>query len=140
MNGPQAWFKMALSKIGPDPNFHMNNPHGLTQLRDALRQFADERDWDRFHSPKNLASALSVEAAELLERFQWLTEDESRNLPPAELEKVRHEMADVLNYLVRLADKLDVNLLEAAREKIVLNAQKYPADKARGTAKKYSEL
>jgi NTP pyrophosphatase (non-canonical NTP hydrolase) len=118
----------------------MNNPHGLSQLRDALRQFADERDWDRFHSPKNLASALSVEAAELLERFQWLTEDESRNLPPAELEKVRQEMADVLNYLVRLADKLDVNLLEAARDKIVLNAQKYPADKARGTAKKYSEL
>jgi NTP pyrophosphatase (non-canonical NTP hydrolase) len=118
----------------------MNTSDGLSQLRDALRQFADERDWDRFHSPKNLASALSVEAAELLERFQWLTEDESRNLAPAELEKVRQEMADVLNYLVRLADKLDVNLLEAARDKIVLNAQKYPADKARGTAKKYSEL
>ena len=118
----------------------MTNPHGLTQLRDALRQFADERDWNRVHSPKNLASALSVEAAELLERFQWLTEDESRNLPPVELEKVRHEMADVLNYLVRLADKLDVNLLEAAREKIVLNAQKYPVDKAHGSAKKYSEL
>jgi dCTP diphosphatase len=116
------------------------NPHGLTQLRDALRQFADERDWDQYHSPKNLASALSVEAAELLERFQWLTEDESRKLPPVELQKVREEMADVLNYLVRLADKLDVNLLEAAREKIELNAQKYPVDKARGSAKKYSEL
>jgi dCTP diphosphatase len=115
------------------------NPHGLTQLRDALREFAAERDWDQFHSPKNLAAALSVEAAELLERFQWLTEDESRNLPPAELEKVRQEMADVLNYLVRLADKLDVNLLEAAREKIKLNAQKYPADAVRGSAKKYSE-
>jgi NTP pyrophosphatase (non-canonical NTP hydrolase) len=116
------------------------NPHGLTQLRDALRKFADERDWDQYHSPKNLASALSVEAAELLERFQWLTEDQSRTLPPEELEKVRHEMADVLNYLVRLADKLDVNLLEAAREKIQLNAQKYPVDKSRGSAKKYSEL
>jgi dCTP diphosphatase len=116
------------------------NPRGLTQLRDALRKFAEERDWDQYHSPKNLASALSVEAAELLERFQWLTEDESRKLPPDELEKVRHEMADVLNYLVRLADKLDVNLLEAAREKIQLNAQKYPADKSRGSAKKYSEL
>jgi dCTP diphosphatase len=115
------------------------NPHGLTQLRDALREFAAERDWDQFHSPKNLAAALSVEAAELLERFQWLTEDESRNLPPAELEKVRQEMADVLNYLVRLADKLDVNLLEAARDKIKLNAQKYPADAVRGSAKKYSE-
>jgi NTP pyrophosphatase (non-canonical NTP hydrolase) len=81
-----------------------------------------------------------VEAAELLERFQWLTEDQSRNLPPEELQKVREEMADVLNYLVRLADKLDVNLLEAAREKIGKNAQKYPVDKARGSAKKYSEL
>jgi dCTP diphosphatase len=112
----------------------------LDQLRDSLRQFAAERDWDQFHSPKNLASALAVEAAELLERFQWLTEDESRTLPPAELEKVRQEMADVLNYLIRLADKLDVNLLEAARDKIVLNAQKYPVDKSRGSVKKYSEL
>lgn len=112
----------------------------LDELRNTLRQFADERDWNRFHSPKNLASALSVEAAELLERFQWLTEDESRNLPPAELEKVRQEMADVLNYLVRLADKLDVNLIEAARAKIAINAQKYPVEKARGSMKKYSEL
>jgi dCTP diphosphatase len=115
-------------------------PHGLTQLRDALRKFAEERDWDQFHSPKNLASALAVEAAELLERFQWLTEDQSRNLPPDELRKVREEMADVLNYLVRLADKLDVNLLEAARDKMQLNALKYPADKVRGSATKYSDL
>jgi len=117
-----------------------HNPHGLTQLRDALREFAAERDWDQYHSPKNLASALAVEAAELLERFQWLTEDQSRSLSPEELQKVREEMADVLNYLVRLADKLDVNLLEAAREKMKLNALKYPADKARGSAKKYSDL
>ena len=115
------------------------DPDGLLQLRNALRQFAAERDWDQFHSPKNLASALSVEAAELLERFQWLTEDESRHLPPAELAKVRQEMADVLNYLVRLADKLDVDLLDAARDKIVLNAQKYPMEKARGSARKYSD-
>jgi NTP pyrophosphatase (non-canonical NTP hydrolase) len=116
------------------------NPHGLTQLRDALRQFAADRDWDQFHSPKNLASALAVEAAELLERFQWLTEDQSRRLPPEELAKVREEMADVLNYLVRLADKLDVNLLEAARDKIQVNALKYPVEKSRSSAKKYSEL
>ncbi len=116
------------------------NPHGLTQLRDALRQFADERDWDQVHSPKNLASALAVEAAELLERFQWLTEDQSRKLPPEELARVREEMADVLNYLVRLADKLDVNLLDAARDKIKVNAAKYPVEKARGIARKYSEL
>lgn len=114
-------------------------PHGLTQLRNALRAFAAERDWDQFHSPKNLASALAVEAAELLERFQWLTEDQSRNLAPAELAKVRDEMADVLNYLVRLADKLDVNLLDAARDKIRRNAEKYPVERSRGTARKYNE-
>jgi NTP pyrophosphatase (non-canonical NTP hydrolase) len=114
--------------------------HGLNQIRDALREFAAERDWDQFHSPKNLASALSVEAAELLECFQWLSEAESRALTPAQLAEVRDEMADVLNYLVRLADKLDVNLLEAARDKIQKNALKYPADKSRGNAKKYSDL
>ena len=116
------------------------NPHELTQLRDSLRQFAAERDWDQFHSPKNLVMALAVEAAELLERFQWVTEEDSKHLPAPELARVREEMADVLNYLVRLADKLDVNLLEAAHDKVVLNAQKYPVDKSRGNAKKYSEL
>jgi NTP pyrophosphatase (non-canonical NTP hydrolase) len=114
--------------------------HGLTQLRDALREFAAERDWDQFHSPKNLASALSVEASELLEIFQWLTEEQSRNLTPEQLAHAREELADVLNYLVRLADKLDVNLMDAAREKIAQNALKYPAEKARGSMKKYSEL
>jgi dCTP diphosphatase len=114
--------------------------HGLSQLRDALREFAAERDWDQFHSPKNLASALSVEAAELLECFQWLTEQQSRNLAPEQLARVRDELADVLNYLVRIADKLDVNLLEAAREKIQKNAVKYPVEKSRGSVKKYSEL
>jgi NTP pyrophosphatase (non-canonical NTP hydrolase) len=117
----------------------MKPDQGLLDLRDALRQFAADRDWDQFHSPKNLAAALSVEAAELLERFQWLTEDESRNLPPAALAKVREELADVLNYLVRLADKLDVDLLEAARDKIRINAHKYPADQVRGSARKYSD-
>ena len=112
----------------------------LDQLRDSLRQFAADRDWDQFHSPKNLAMALAVEAAELLERFQWVTEEDSKRLAPADLARVREEMADVLNYLVRLADKLDVDLLAAARDKVALNAQKYPVDKARGNAKKYSEL
>ena len=115
------------------------DPDGLLQLRNALRQFAAERDWDQFHSPKNLASALSVEAAELLERFQWLTEEESGRLPPEKFNEVRDEMADVLVYLVRLADKLDVDLLDAARDKIVLNAQKYPVEKARGSDRKYSD-
>jgi dCTP diphosphatase len=113
---------------------------GLERLRDALRRFAAERDWDQFHSPKNLAAALSVEAAELLECFQWLTEAESRHLSPEQYARVREELADVLNYLVRLADKLDVDLLAAAEEKLRQNALKYPVDKARGHARKYSEL
>lgn len=112
----------------------------LTKLRDDLRRFAAERNWERYHSPKNLASALIVEAAELLERFQWLTEDESKTLAPAALAKVREEMADVLIYLVRLADTLEVDLLAAAREKMAANARKYPAEKARGNSRKYSEL
>jgi dCTP diphosphatase len=112
----------------------------LILLRDELRRFAAERDWDQFHSPKNLASALSVEAAELLEPFQWLTEDQSRSLPPPKLEAVRKELADVLIYLVRLADKLDIDLLVAARDKIAENATKYPVDKARGSTRKYTDL
>ena len=112
----------------------------LEELRNALRQFAAERDWDQFHSPKNLASALCVEAAELLEHFQWLTEDQSRNLSPEAKAKVTDELADVLGYLIRLADKLDVDLIEAARNKIVRNAEKYPIEKARGSARKYTEL
>jgi NTP pyrophosphatase (non-canonical NTP hydrolase) len=116
------------------------DPQGLTELRDSLREFAAQRDWDQFHSPKNLASALSVEASELLEIFQWLTEDQSRELTPEQHAHAREEMADVLNYLVRLADKLGVDLLQAAREKIGQNALKYPAEKSRGSMKKYSEL
>ena len=112
----------------------------LENLRDQLRRFAAERDWDQFHSPKNLASALVVEAAELLERFQWLTEEQSRALSADDKQKVTEEIADVFVYLIRLADKLDVDLFEAAREKIARNAEKYPVDKARGSAKKYTDL
>ena len=109
-------------------------------LRDALRRFAADRDWDAFHSPKNLATALSVEAAELLEPFQWLTDEQSRRLTPEQHAAVREEIADVLLYLIRLADKLDVDLIAAAKAKIVRNAAKYPIDKSRGSSKKYSEL
>jgi len=112
----------------------------LSDIRDTLRSFAAERDWEQFHSPKNLAIALSVEASELLEHFQWLTDKASTELPPDTLARVREEMADVLLYLVRLADKLDVDLLDAAQRKIELNAKKYPADKARGISRKYTEL
>jgi len=112
----------------------------LEAVRDALRRFAAERDWDQFHSPKNLASALVVEAGELLERFQWLTEEQSRALSAEDKEKVAEEMADVFVYLIRLADKLDLDLLEVARDKIARNAEKYPVDKARGNVKKYTDL
>jgi dCTP diphosphatase len=111
----------------------------LEQLRAAVRAFAAERDWDQFHSPKNLAMALSVEAAELLEHFQWLSEPASANLSSEQRTEVAAEMADVLIYLVRLADKLDVDLLQAAHGKMALNAGKYPADQVRGSARKYQE-
>lgn len=112
----------------------------LLELRDTLRAFAADRDWNQFHSPKNLAIALSVEAAELLEHFQWLREENSTSLPPERQAKVREELADVLLYLIRLADKLDVDLGDAAREKIEINAAKYPVEKSRGSSKKYSDL
>ncbi len=111
----------------------------LARLREIVRQFVDERDWDQFHTPKNLASALTVEAAELLEHFQWLQSGVADELGEDKLAEVRHEMADVLVYLVRLADKLDVDLMAAVQEKMVLNRAKYPADLVRGDARKYHE-
>ena len=112
----------------------------LVTIRDALRRFAADRDWDQFHSPKNLALALSVEAGELLEHFQWLTDEESRSLSITRIQKIRQELGDVLLYLIRLADKLGVDLTEAATMKMELNARKYPIDKARGNSRKYSDL
>ncbi|HEY5862124.1 MAG TPA: nucleotide pyrophosphohydrolase [Casimicrobiaceae bacterium] len=112
----------------------------LDQLRDALRAFTAARDWDQFHSPKNLAIALSVEAAELLEVFQWVTEADSRNLAPAAKAAASEEIADVLLYLISLCDELGIDPIAAAEHKMVVNEQKYPVDKARGTSKKYTEL
>lgn len=111
----------------------------LAVLLERIRKFASERDWDRFHSPKNLSMALAAEAAELLELFQWLTEEQSASLDAEKLHRVRYELADVFIYLLRLADKLDVDLLAAAREKIELNARKYPVERVRGDARKYDE-
>jgi dCTP diphosphatase len=116
------------------------NQDVLLELRNVLRQFASDRDWDKFHSPKNLAIALSVEAAELLEHFQWMSDAESADLSVATCIRVREELADVLLYLIRLADKLNVDLANAAAEKIQINASKYPVAKARGTSKKYTDL
>ncbi len=118
----------------------MTHPKSLGDLRDLLRKFAADRDWGQFHSPKNLAMALNVEAGELLEQFQWKSESESRNLRPEELALVRQEAADVFLYLIRLADKLEIDLIDAARQKLNINADKYPVDKSFGSSKKYTEL
>jgi NTP pyrophosphatase (non-canonical NTP hydrolase) len=112
----------------------------LESLREQLRAFAAERDWEQFHTPKNLAMALSAEAGELLEIFQWLTEAQSRTLAPETHAAAGDEIADVLLYLVRLSDTLGIDPVAAARRKLVTNAAKYPADKARGNNKKYTEL
>jgi NTP pyrophosphatase (non-canonical NTP hydrolase) len=111
----------------------------LQDLALRLREFAAERDWDRFHSPKNLAMALTGEAGELAAEFQWLSEAESQALDEAQRERVRQEAADVFLYLVRLADKLGIDLMEAAHSKMELNARNYPADRVRGSARKYTE-
>lgn len=112
----------------------------IESLTQALRRFAEERDWEQFHSPKNLAAALTVEAAELLEHFQWLTEEQSRNLPEDKRAAVSHEIADVLLYLLQIADKLQIDIVAAANEKLALNAVKYPVAQARGISMKYNEL
>jgi NTP pyrophosphatase (non-canonical NTP hydrolase) len=112
----------------------------LERLHQAIVRFADERDWDQFHNPKNVAMALVVEAAELLEHFQWRTPEQAASLDAATKEEVALEAADVLLYLLRLCDKLDIDLAAAAERKIALNAKKYPVDKARGRSTKYDKL
>lgn len=112
----------------------------LTKLEAALQSFADEREWQQFHSPKNLAMALTGEVGELVSLFQWMTEEQSKSAAsdPATAQAVRDELADVLLYLVRLAHVLKVDLNDAVQEKIASNAIKYPADKFRGSSKKYT--
>jgi dCTP diphosphatase len=112
----------------------------LNTLRLRVREFAAARAWDRYHTPKNLAMALSVEAAELVEPFQWLTPEESGSLDPDKLEAVRQEIADVLIYLTRLADVLEIDPLQAAADKLELNARRYPVEKAHGNALRYDEF
>lgn len=109
------------------------------ELRERVRAFVEERDWHRFHSPKNLSMALIVEAAELVEQFQWLTEEESAHLSPQKQQAVEEEMADILIYLTSLSTRLNVDLLAAAEAKIAKNALKYPAAKVYGDARKYDE-
>lgn len=112
----------------------------LEEIKQQLRVFAKERDWDQFHSPKNFSMALIVECAELVEHFQWLSDEQSKQLPADTLDEVSLEMADIMIYLIRLADKLDVDLLQTVERKIGLNAIKYPIEKSKGIADKYNKL
>ena len=114
--------------------------NSLEETKQRLRDFSAARDWDQFHSPKNLAMALSVETAELVEHFQWLTEKQSAALPAGKLAAVAQEIADVQIFLIRLADKLDIDLDKAVAAKLAVNEQKYPVEKARGNALKYTEF
>jgi len=115
-------------------------PDSLQDLAQQLDRFARDRDWHQFHSPKNLASALSVEAGELLEHFQWLTEQQSQALSPEKREAVGAEAADVLLYLIQLTRALGIDPIAAAQAKMKQNALKYPVELAKGTSKKYDEL
>lgn len=108
----------------------------LEILRSRLREFASERDWDEFHNPKNLSMALIAEAAELIEHFQWVEGSASHILDEKKRDLVEQEIADILIYLVRISDKLDVDLLKAAERKLEINAQKYPVEKARARSEK----
>ncbi len=112
----------------------------LKALTARLETFAQERDWDQFHNPKNLAMAVAAEVGELVEHFQWLTFEEAEKLPPSTRDEVALEAADVLLFLLRLCDKLGIDLAEAAERKLELNAKKYPVAKARGRATKYDKL
>ncbi len=115
------------------------NIDSIESLRDRLREFAAERDWDQFHTPKNLSMALIAEAAELVEHFQWVEGGTSHLLEEKVRPSVEEELADIFIYLVRIADKLGIDLYGAAERKIAINARKYPADKVRGSARKYTE-
>lgn len=111
----------------------------IKRLQQDLQEFADERDWNQFHSPKNLSMALIAEAAELVEHFQWISEVESTQLSKVKLGEVGEELADILLYLVRLSDRLGVDLEAVAYQKIEINRQKYPAEKVKGSSLKYTE-
>jgi len=111
----------------------------MNNLIQKIREFARERDWEKFHSPKNLSMALSVEVGEIVEIFQWMTEEQSRNLSQEKLEELKEEIGDVMIYLTNLADKFGIDPLQAAVEKVEINKRKYPLDLVRGRSEKYTE-
>ena len=111
----------------------------MEKLIEKIRAFNKDRDWGQFHSPKNLAMALNVEVAEIAEHFQWLKEEESKNLGPEKLAEIKDEIGDVMIFLLNLSDKLNIDVLEAAADKLEKNKEKYPAEKVKGNSLKYSE-
>lgn len=111
----------------------------LEKIKKIIRKFASDRNWDKFHTPKNLSMALSVEASELVEIFQWLSQEESKNINSKDIQYVKDEVADILIYLIRIADKLDIDLEEAILEKIEKNNKKYPIDLSKDNAVKYNK-
>ena len=117
---------------------HLNMDPQIKEILDDLLEFRRERDWEQFHSPKNLAISISIEAAELLELFQWLECHEI--LQPEKKKQAAEEIADIFIYLILISHGLGVDLIEAAKRKILDNAEKYPVSKSRGTAKKYKEF
>lgn len=132
---PNEMVHRALTQMSHDPK----PCDSVSELRERLRLFARERDWEQFHSPKNLSMAMIAECAELIEHFQWLTREQSEHLSPEKLAEVRLELADVFIYLIRIADRLDVDLVEAAWEKIGVNERRYPRERVRGDARRASE-
>jgi dCTP diphosphatase len=111
----------------------------INEITNKIKKFSEDRNWDKFHTPKNLTMALSVEVAELVEIFQWLSQEESSNLNEDDLQSVKEELADILIYLIRIADKFNIDLEESVDEKILVNEQKYPIELARGNAVKYNK-
>jgi NTP pyrophosphatase (non-canonical NTP hydrolase) len=110
----------------------------VNDIKQRVRKFVADRDWQQFNTPKNLSMALIAEAGELVEHFQWLTDEQSKNLNHDQLKAVSHELADIFIYLIRLADELNIDLLKASNEKILINNKKYPAEKVKGSANKYT--
>ena len=111
----------------------------LDKYKSKIREFADERDWDQFHNPKNLSMALSAEIGELLDIFQWLTSDQSKNLSDKDLKLAKEELGDIMIYLIRLSDKLDIDLEQAVIDKIKINEEKYPIELSKGNSTKYNK-
>ena len=111
----------------------------ITKIQNQLRDFASARDWEQFHTPKNLAMALSVEASELVEIFQWLTPEESNSPGQIQLDSIQSEVADIAMYLIRFCDVLEIDLEGAIEEKLIQNGSKYPVELSKGSAKKYNQ-